>query len=123
MTRLERRSALFGLTALATGAAPLAAALESSNYGDPDEIYSALHNQKGQQLDIRGGTINVVFADGAPGIDRNRAIAWIRTAAAAVSTYFGHFPVRNYGLLVVAQPGNNVGHATTYGYGGAPPPG
>jgi hypothetical protein len=119
MLRLDRRSALFGFTLLAAGAGSLAGALESPGYGDPDAIYAALRKQKGQPLDIRGGRINIVFADEAPGIDRNRVIAWIRTAATAVSIYFGRFPVRDYGLLVVAQPGDSVGHATTYGYGGS----
>lgn len=119
MMRLDRRSALFGLTLLATGAASFGGAPESPSYGDPDEMYAALRKQKGQPLDVQGGTINIVFADEAPGIDRTRVIAWIRTAATAVSTYFGRFPVRDYGLLVVAQPGDRVGHATTYGYGGS----
>ena len=33
--------------------------------------------------------------------------------------YFGRFPVADYGLLVIAEDGDAVGHATTFGFDGA----
>jgi hypothetical protein len=36
-----------------------------------------------------------------------------------MSTYFGTYPTRAYGLLIVATTGDRVGHATTYGYRGS----
>ncbi|MFX6815345.1 hypothetical protein ABTH42_19380, partial [Acinetobacter baumannii] len=33
--------------------------------------------------------------------------------------YFGRWPIKSYGLLVVDQPGDKVGHATTYGFAGS----
>jgi hypothetical protein len=61
----------------------------------------------------------VVFADGAPGVDRARVLAWVRSSAIAVSTYFGRFPVPHLGLLIIAGDGDRVGHATTFGFRGS----
>jgi hypothetical protein len=82
-------------------------------------LYAALRDQPGIQLRIGGGDINVVFADGAPGLDRDRVLMWIRTSAEAVSTYFGRFPVAAAGILVVADGGGGIGSGTTYGYAGS----
>lgn len=82
-------------------------------------MYAALRGQSGQRLRIGGGTINVVFADGAPGLSRVPVLAWIRAAAMAVTAYFGKFPVDDYGLLVIAEPGDRVGHGTTFGHAGS----
>ncbi|MBN9940398.1 hypothetical protein JND29_15055, partial [Listeria monocytogenes] len=79
----------------------------------------ALRGQPGQQLKIGGGTINLVFADGAPGLARAPVLAWVRTAAMALTAYFGRSPVSDYGLLVIVEPGDRVGHATTFGYAGS----
>ena len=89
------------------------------NYEDPDRIYEALRSQPGTRLDVAGGSINVVFANGAAGLDRERVLRWVRKSARAIATYFGRYPTRTYGLLVVAESGDRVGHATTYGYQGS----
>ncbi|OQW74809.1 MAG: hypothetical protein BVN33_07565 [Proteobacteria bacterium ST_bin13] len=118
MLRLDRRAAVLGLGAAAFGIVSLAGAVASPSYDDPDEMYDALRRQPGEILDVGAGTIKLVFADGAPGLDRRRVASWVRTAAAAVTAYFGHYPVKDYGLLVIADPGDRVGHATTFGYAG-----
>lgn len=119
MLRLDRRALVLGLGAAAVGVASLSGAVAAPSYDDPDEMYEALRRQPGERLDVGAGTINLVFADGAPGLDRDRVRSWVRTAAAAVSAYFGHYPVKDYGLLVIAEPGDRVGHATTFGYAGS----
>ena len=68
-------------------------------------------------MEVGGGRINVVFADGAHGIDRERALRWVRRSSEAVATYFGRFPVDEVGVLVVASAGDRVVTCTTYGYG------
>jgi hypothetical protein len=93
--------------------------LAGRGYEDPDAIYEALRSQRGNRLDLAGGSINVVFADGTPGLDRRSVLRWVRECARAVSTYFGRYPTRTYGLLIVAESGDRVGHATTYGYQGS----
>lgn len=119
MPRFDRRAVLLGLTAAAVGGASLAGAGAAPAYDDPDAMYAALRDQPGRQLTIGGGTINVVFADGAPGLARNPVLAWVRSAAAALTAYFGQYPVSDHGLLIIAEPGDRVGHATTFGYGGS----
>ena len=89
------------------------------SYGQPAALYTALRDQPHTRLAIGGGTIDVVFADAAPGVDRARVLTWIRRSAIAVTTYFGRFPVDHVGLLVIADDGEGVGRATTYGFEGS----
>lgn len=115
---IDRRAAFLGLGVFAMGAASLAEAQSAPSYEDPDDMYAALRTQPGEPIEIGGGRIKLVFADGAPGVDRARVGAWVRGAAAAVTAYYGHYPVKEHGLLVIAQPGRRLGSATTFGYGG-----
>lgn len=107
----------------AIAAAPASLAIDpksaSSTYEDPADLYAALRTQPAATLPVSGGSIRLVFADGAPHLDRGPALEWIRRSAAAVTAYFGRFPVKEYGLLVIAEPGDTVGHATTFGHAGA----
>jgi hypothetical protein len=116
----DRRSIVLGLGAAMVVGTPLigAAALADHNYGDPDAMYAALRDQPRLSLRIGGGTIDVTFADGAPGLNRERTLDWVRRSAIAMTVYFGRYPVDHHRLLVIAEPGDKVGHATTYGYAG-----
>ena len=109
---------LTGCCALSLGIIAVGAGAAPPDYADPDTMYAALAHQPHQTLSVGGGTIDLVFADGAPGLDRARVTAWIRGSAKAVSTYFGTFPVKHLSLLVIADEGARVGHGTTYGYAG-----
>jgi len=117
----DRRRVLLGLGAtLATGVPLIGAGAPSTvDYDDPDAMYAALRKQPHQSLHIGGGTIDVTFADGAPGLNRDRALDWVCRSADAMTTYFGRYPVDRYQLLVIAQSTDKVGHATTFGYAGA----
>jgi hypothetical protein len=86
---------------------------------DPDDLYEALRTQPRESLEIAGGQIDMVFHKGAPGLDRRRTKRWVESCARAVATYFGQYPTRRHGLLIVAEESNQVGHATTYGYDGS----
>lgn len=119
MAQFDRRAVILGLGATAVGGAALAGAGAAPAYEDPDAMYAALRSQPGQQLRVGGGTITVVFANGAPGLARDPVLAWVRTAAKALTAYFGRYPVSNYGLLIIAGPGDRVGHGTTFGYAGS----
>ena len=96
-----------------------AGALAKRTYDDPRGIYDALRMQPATDLAVAGENIRLVFADEAPGIDRARVTRWVVSSARAVSAYFGRFPTQRYGLLIVAEDGNRIGRATTYGYGGS----
>ena len=113
---MNRRAMLIAMGAAATGGTVIADTW--AGYDDPDTVYRALRLQPATPLKFPGGVIDVVFADGAPGLDRNRVLAWIRRSAVSISTYFGRYPVAHHGLLVIAEPGARVGHATTFGFGG-----
>ena len=69
------------------------------------------------QITVGGGVIDIVFSNGAPGIDRTLVQGWIRTSAQAVTAYFGRFPVPRVRLVVIASDGRNVG-GTTFGFHG-----
>jgi hypothetical protein len=109
--------AVFVLTG-AAAAAPSSAA-SSDGYADPDEIYAALRSQPSTPITLGGGLIDVVFADGAPGLDRGRVMSWISDSARAITTYFGRFPVDRVGILVIAQNGAGIGSGATYGFDGS----
>ena len=84
-------------------------------YPDGESLYAALREQPHTTLSACGGDIAIVFADGAPGLDRERVMEWIRKSAEAVSRYFGQFPVRQVGLLVIADDSTAISGGTTYG--------
>jgi hypothetical protein len=88
-------------------------------YAEPDELYAALRDQPHTRLSLGGGQIDVVFADGAAGLDRGHVTNWILTSAQAVATYFGRFPVVHVGVLVIADDNAQIGSGATYGYNGS----
>jgi hypothetical protein len=60
----------------------------ADRYSEADDLYGALWTQPHTRLSVGGGEIDVVFADGAPGLDRGRVFDWINASARAVTTYF-----------------------------------
>ncbi|WP_266172089.1 hypothetical protein [Dyella subtropica] len=116
---MERRRFLYAIAGGLALGAWLPDALLQRDYDDAASLYAALRDQPHQRLSIGGGDLDVVFADGAPGLDHDRVIRWIRKSATAVVTYFGRFPVKHVGLLVIAGASNRIGPATTYGFAGS----
>ena len=106
-----------GALAIAIAAAAAGSVWPRPDDGDADQLYAALAMQPHTRVNIGGGAIDVVFADGAEGLDHERVLAWIRTSATAVTTYFGRFPVSHVGLLVIADDSDKIGSGTTYGFG------
>jgi hypothetical protein len=83
-----------------------------------------LHAQPGSHLTIvetdriqvGSSTIQVDFADGPLDLPRQAVLARIATAASAVATYFGRFPVSSARVLVIPVPGRHgVVQGTTWG--------
>lgn len=118
MKQPTRRSVLLGVGGASVAIAGFGKLAAQPSYDGPDAVYTAIRTQPGMTLSMQGGEIRLIFADGAPGVDHERVIGWIRNAARAVTAYFGHYPVDRFGLLVVAEDSDRVGHATTYGYRG-----
>lgn len=113
-----------GFLAVVVFAVVIAAALApisngTDRYSDGDGLYAALREQPHTRLSIGEGEIEVVFADGAPGLDHAQVMEWIGSSARAVTTYFGRFPVRHVGLLVIADDGDRISSGSTYGFSGS----
>jgi len=89
-----------------------------NGYRSAQTIYAALGHPD-TTMNIGGGTINVTFADGAPGLDRGKVLTWVRDSAVAVTTYFGRFPVSKVGLLIVADDSSSIRDGTTFDYDGS----
>ena len=110
-----RTAIAFAITAL-IGRGALA---QTAYDGGPRALYQALAEQPHETLRLGGGEIDIVFADGAPGLDRGPVMEWIKTSAEAAIAYFGHFPVAKVGLLVIATDGGGIGGGTTFGFAGS----
>jgi hypothetical protein len=104
--------------AVALSLAPTAPARADAGDG-ARHLYAALRDQPHTRLSIGGGEIDVVFDDAAAGLDRERVLGWIRNSARAVTAYFGQFPVKRVGILVIAENGDRVLSGTTYGFAGS----
>jgi hypothetical protein len=71
-------------------------------------------------LAIGGGTIEVAIEDGPLDASRAELVAWVSTAARAVTAYFGRFPVAHYRIVIEPVAGRSgVLSGTTWAFGGA----
>ena len=69
-----------------------------------------------RDLKISGATLQVDFAAGPLDLSQNQIMAHIQAAAAAVTAYYGHFPVDRDRILVVPWPDRDgIGNGTTWG--------
>jgi len=67
-------------------------------------------------IQVASSTIQVDFADGPLDLPRSAIVARIATAASAVATYYGRFPVSTARVLVIPVPGRHgVVQGTTWG--------
>jgi hypothetical protein len=81
--------------------------------------YDAFDKLAKTDIDVPGGVIHVGFAPGEFALPKEKILDWVRTSAKAVSTYYGHFPVKSLRLLLVPVDGPRVRGGTTWGYRGA----
>src|SRR5258708_1118289 len=66
-----------------------------------------------------GASMEVTFGPGKINLPQPKVLAWISSAADAVSAYYGHFPVPHGRILVRPVEGRSgVFNGTTYGYQG-----
>ncbi|PZP19837.1 MAG: hypothetical protein DI607_01430 [Sphingomonas hengshuiensis] len=93
--------------------------LGAQSYGSLGEVVREFARHRPMRLSVGGAHIDLAFAQGSNGIDTPRVVDWVTRSARAVTHYFGRFPVPQVKLLVVADDSAGVGHATTWGYGGA----
>jgi hypothetical protein len=65
-------------------------------------------------MEIGGARIEVIFESRSPNGARALALRWIRTAAIAVSSYYGHFPVRQLTVRVEVTDGDTINSGRTF---------
>ena len=71
------------------------------------------------QLKVDGAVMDVSFASGKLDLPEERVLAWIKTAAEAVTEYFGRFPVSHPRIYVRPREGRSgIFQGTTYGSDG-----
>ncbi len=64
-------------------------------------------------LALAGGTLDVTLPSGLA-LSDDSVMAWVRTSARAVVTYYGRFPVAHARLLIRAGEGDGVGGGSTF---------
>ena len=76
-------------------------------------------NSQESILHIEGGEIEITLPDEPMAVSSAQLMDWIKTAAGAVSEYYGRFPVRHLTLRVRTSSGSGIRHGVTYPrYGG-----
>ena len=75
-----------------------------------------------QVLPVDGAKLQVDLAAGALDLPHDQVVHWVETAALAVSTYYGRFPVARARILIEPVAGRRgVLHGTTWGHVGGFP--
>jgi hypothetical protein len=90
-----------------------------SPYASGEDAYDTFARLPKTMIEVGGGKINVAFTPGDIALPKQDIFAWIRRAAVAVTTYYGHYPVPSVRLLIVVVDGTGVRGGTTWGYRGA----
>ncbi len=66
-------------------------------------------------IEVGGGRIDVVFEDAAADFPQALALDWIATAARAVTSYYGRFPVAHVVVRIRASEGDEIENGRTFG--------
>ena len=67
------------------------------------------------QIVVGGGRIDVVFESKDTGVPQSAILAWIGTAARAVTKYYGRYPVAHVAIYVRSVTGDKIESGTTFG--------
>ncbi len=68
-----------------------------------------------ESLTVGGGRLEIAFPPNDPDFPRSLALDWIKTAARAVTDYYGRFPVERVEIRIRAVSGNRIGSGRTFG--------
>ena len=107
-----------GLALAMLAAAFSAAYAQADGYRSGGSIYRALREAPAQTIDLGDGRIDIVFAGGTPGLDRQPVLDWVRRGASAIRTYFGRFPVPRLPLLILTDDSDSIHGGVTFGFDG-----
>jgi len=115
-----KKTIAIGATLLLACAGVSTIAQTTSEFMRGDRMpYDAFDKLAKTDIDVPGGVIHVGFAPGELALPKEKILDWVKTSAKAVSTYYGHFPVKSLRLLLVPVDGPRVRGGTTWGYRGA----
>ena len=117
--RTMKKIIAIGATLLACAGVSTMAQTQSEFMRGDRMPYEAFDKLPKTDIDVSGGVIHVGFAPGELVLPKEKILDWIRTSANAVSTYYGHLPVKSLRLLLVPVDGPRVRGGTTWGYRGA----
>lgn len=67
------------------------------------------------QIEMGGGRIDVVFEAKETGVPQDMLLAWIKTAARAVTDYYGRYPVRRLVVRIESIDGDAIESGKTFG--------
>lgn len=67
---------------------------------------------------IGGSKIDVTIESGELKVSQAELLHWVQSAAEAVATYYGRYPVPRLQLNIIPVDGSGVRHGQTFGYGG-----
>jgi hypothetical protein len=67
-----------------------------------------------ERLEISGGVIDLQITPGKWIVTHEDLLAWVRSGAKGVSTYYGKFPVKHLTLTIKTQGNGNGIHGITY---------
>ncbi|HXN52853.1 MAG TPA: hypothetical protein VN943_13030 [Candidatus Acidoferrum sp.] len=69
-------------------------------------------------LVIGGSKIDVTIESGEMKLSQADLIQWVKSAAEAVATYYGRYPVSHVQVRIIPVDGSGVRHGQTFGYDG-----
>ena len=70
---------------------------------------------KATELQIGGGKIEVKISGEVSADFEGRVMSWVKTAAEAVTKYFGHYPVSSVALRIELDEGDRIHSGRTFG--------
>jgi hypothetical protein len=79
---------------------------------------SALASDMTSTLLIGGSKIDVTIESGQMKLSQAELVQWVKSAAEAVATYYGRYPVPHVRIHIIPVDGSGIRHGQTFGYEG-----
>ncbi len=80
--------------------------------------YTAFGPLRMRSVAVKGGVIDLAIGPGKTAVTDDEIAHWVEASAHAVTTYYGHFPMRNALVLLIVSRGRWVGSGRTLSGGG-----
>lgn len=107
------------LVTLAAAATPAAAAGNIEFRTQQMMPYLAFDKLDHTTIDVPGGQLVVGLPPGDFKIGKREILKWIERSGAAISVFYGHFPVKSARVLVVPDAGDKISGGQAFGNAGA----